>query len=100
MRELIVLVVALSLAGCMTREERIAAQNAKDDQKCLGYGARPGTDAYVNCRAQLDAARTNAEAIDDAAITVRSAPQPVPAYNPPPLQPMPIPGPRCTSRGC
>jgi hypothetical protein len=90
--------VALLLAGCMTREERIAAQSAKDDQKCLAYGARPGTDAYVNCRAQLDSARTTADAIEDAAPTAN--PNPVPASDAPKLQPMTIPGPRCTSRGC
>jgi len=63
------LLVALLLAGCMTREERIAAQSAKDDQKCLSYGAQIGSAAYVNCRAQLDAARTTADAIEDAAPT-------------------------------
>jgi hypothetical protein len=70
------LVSAMLLCGCMTREERIAAQNARDDQKCLSYGARPGTDAYVNCRAQLDGARTTAAAIEDA------APLPAPARGP------------------
>jgi hypothetical protein len=52
---------------CMTREQRIAAQNAKDDQKCLSFGARPGSDAYVNCCSQLAGARTTAAAIEDAA---------------------------------
>lgn len=27
-----------------------------DDKKCLSYGAAPGSDAYVACRAQLEAA--------------------------------------------
>ena len=63
----VILLVALLLAGCMTHDERIAAENAKDDQKCLSYGARPGTDAYVSCRAQLDGARRTADAIEDAA---------------------------------
>jgi len=83
----------------MTTEERIAAQNAKDNQKCLGYGAQPGSPAYVNCRAQLDAARTTAEAIEDAA--------PAPAQNPVPatpqatITPMPIPPtPWCRTHNC
>lgn len=103
MRETLFLLAAatvLLLGGCQTRDERIAAQNARDDQKCLGYGARAGSDAYVTCRSQLDAARTQAEAVEDAAVAIRSRPQPVPASDAPIIQPMPIPGPRCTSRGC
>lgn len=45
----------------------MAANNAKDDQQCLSYGARKGTDAYVNCRAQLEGARRQADAAEDAA---------------------------------
>ena len=99
MRAVMALILALALSGCMTGEERRAAQNAKDDQKCLGYGARPGSDAYVSCRAQLDAARTTADAIDDAAIAARPQ-NPLTKSDAPALQPMTIPGPRCTSRGC
>ena len=60
-----VLVAALSfnammLAGCMSGEEGLAAQNAKDDQQCLSYGAKRGTDAYVACRTQLSTTRTTA----------------------------------------
>lgn len=28
-----------------------------DDMKCQGYGAKPGSDAYVACRAQLEASQ-------------------------------------------
>ena len=31
-----------------------------DDQKCLGYRAKPGSDAYVACRAQLETGRNHA----------------------------------------
>ena len=31
-----------------------------DDKKCLGYGAKPGSDAYVACRAQLETGRNHA----------------------------------------
>ena len=54
------LLALLLLTSCMTREERIAAQEAKDDQHCLSYGAQKGSDAYVGCRTQLQAARTMA----------------------------------------
>lgn len=57
------LLMGLALASCMTREERIAAQEAKDDRQCMSYGAQKGSDAYVNCRTGLSAARTNADAI-------------------------------------
>jgi hypothetical protein len=61
MRKLVLLALLL-LTSCMTREERIAAQEAKDDQKCLSFGAQKGSDAYVNCRTQLSAARSMAPA--------------------------------------
>jgi hypothetical protein len=53
------------LAGCMGCEERLAAQNARDDQQCLSFGARQGSDAYVACRTQLSTARTTATAIEN-----------------------------------
>jgi hypothetical protein len=99
MRAVAVLVLAFALTGCMTDEQRVAAQNAKDDQKCLGYGARPGSDAYVTCRSQLDAARTAAAAAEDAAILSSSRQQtPIPKSDAPVLQPMNIP--RCAGRYC
>lgn len=58
--------VGLCLSGC-------AAEYAKiDDAKCQGYGAHPGDSAYATCRAQLDAARTQANAV------MSSAPGPAP----------------------
>jgi hypothetical protein len=55
MRSLSIVLVCLSLVGC--------AAAAKDDTKCRSYGSSPGEPAYVQCRATLDAARTQAEAI-------------------------------------
>lgn len=63
----------LLLTGCLGEEERIAAANAKDDQQCLAYGAQKGTDAYVNCRAQLEGARRQA---DGALVAARNAERP------------------------
>lgn len=31
---------------------------AKDDAICRGYGAKPGTPEYINCRGQQDQRRT------------------------------------------
>ncbi len=31
-----------------------AEKSATDDAICQSYGAKPGTDAYVNCRVQRD----------------------------------------------
>jgi hypothetical protein len=56
-------VFAIMLAGCMSPEERLAAQNARNDQQCLSYGAQKGSDVYVSCRTQLSTARTTASAI-------------------------------------
>ncbi|MBN4175539.1 MAG: hypothetical protein BEH78_18980 [Pseudomonas sp. BDAL1] len=80
----VVVLIALALSGCANhpgdcalgvmqddclpgtkgyerRHERIDAyQEATrrkaqaDDSKCQSYGAKPGSDAYVNCRVQLD----------------------------------------------
>lgn len=70
MKNVIVLAVLL-LTGCMTRDERMAADSARDDQQCLSYGAKRGTDAHVACRAQLEGARRQADAAEDAAIAAR-----------------------------
>jgi hypothetical protein len=57
------MLLALLLAGCQSSEERLAAQNAKDDQQCLSYGAQKGSDGYVSCRAQLSSGRSTSSAI-------------------------------------
>ena len=106
MRNLIALTLALALAGCITAEEQMAQakarNNAEDNQKCLSYGAQPGSPAYVSCRAQLDSARTQADATLAAApATPPPGPVQVPKTDAPPLQPLYVPpAPRCTSRGC
>jgi hypothetical protein len=96
---LCVVALTVALGGCMTTEERIAAQGARDNQKCLSYGAQPGSPAYVTCRSQLDAARTTAEAIEDAAPP--PSPNPIPATPQATITPMPIPQtPYCRLHGC
>jgi hypothetical protein len=63
------LALTLPLAGCFettanspVSNEQLAARKqelaAKDDETCKGYGAKPGTDPYVQCRIKLDQGRT------------------------------------------
>jgi hypothetical protein len=46
--------IGLSIAGCQTIEERRAEIDRADDQRCQQYGARRGTQAYIQCRTDLD----------------------------------------------
>lgn len=52
--------VFLLLSACQTPEQ-IAAQREReaveDHETCLSYGLRPGSEAFGNCRLQLDIAR-------------------------------------------
>jgi len=50
--------LALLLAGCQTTEERLAA----DDAQCRSYGAKPGDQAYIACRMNLDTNHANVKA--------------------------------------
>ena len=52
-------VLSLVLSGCMTAQERLAA----DDAKCQSYGAPAGSPGYVNCRMQLEQNRANARTV-------------------------------------
>jgi hypothetical protein len=57
--------VAISLGGCFQSSpgqgEFLASREElakKDDAICQGYGAKPGTPEYINCRGQQDQRRT------------------------------------------
>ena len=55
MRTQLVLACVLAscvLAGCAGRDPQQVA--AMQDQKCRGFGAQPGTQAYMACRMQLE----------------------------------------------
>ena len=89
---LLPLVLALALAGCLSDSEKANLREtlvgeafsskeeiaAKDDAVCRGYGAQPGTSAYVQCRvvqdqrrdADRNAARANAIAINNEPVRV------------------------------
>lgn len=51
-----------SLAGCMTAEEKRAADNST----CSNYGFAPGTEAFANCMMQTSMARDEADRQRDA----------------------------------
>jgi len=73
---LLLLALAIPLTGCLGMSEaEIAAKKAefaaKDDAVCKGYGAKPGTDVYVQCRMAQQKGR------DDADNAAAMAPRPV-----------------------
>ena len=72
MRSIVLLcALAILLSGCADwtfdawKTKAAAKQDAADDAKCQSSGSKPDDPAYVQCRAQLDAARTQAAAAAD-----------------------------------
>ena len=58
--------LAFALAGCLGRSEaEIAAQKAefarKDDEVCKSYGAKSGSDIYIQCRMAQQKGRDDAD---------------------------------------
>jgi hypothetical protein len=53
----IALLALVALSGCKTTEQLNADLAANDDATCRGYGAKPGTDIYVQCRMGQDGTR-------------------------------------------
>lgn len=54
--------LTLLLTGCQTPEqieEHRRLQEDTDNHTCLHYGLKPGTDAFANCRLQIDLSRQN-----------------------------------------
>lgn len=60
MKKLLAFFLLFSLAACATPEQiaqREAMQAEADMETCRSYGLRPGSEAFGNCRLQLDLAR-------------------------------------------
>jgi hypothetical protein len=54
MKAWIALITTFSLlTGCTNHEQKAAEQAASDDTQCQSYGAKPGTDPYIQCRVSL-----------------------------------------------
>ena len=66
----LVLPAVLALAACESADERIAA----DNQQCQSYGFTMGTDAFAQCRLQLDIQR-NQLLLQNMAIQQQMAPR-------------------------
>jgi hypothetical protein len=106
------LLLALFLAGCQTdgplipspfapSKQEIAAKKAelaaKDDETCRSYGAKPGSDVYVQCRMTQQQLREG----DSGGVTVVNA-QPagsIPASDAPVLHNILPPTVRCQTMG-
>ena len=72
MRSIVLLCALAILSGCGAdwtfdawKTKAAAKQDAEDDAKCQSSGGKPDDPAYVQCRAQLDAARKQAAATAD-----------------------------------
>jgi hypothetical protein len=79
MKPLILLALALSLAGCATRPQLTTEQ--ADDIKCRAYGVPRGSPAYVQCRMNVENDRTAANAaLVGALATMQSRPAPTTVY--------------------
>jgi hypothetical protein len=76
MKRMAILIVPVLLGGCVSEAEVKARQASIDDGKCQSYGSKPGEPAYVQCRAQLDAARSQAQATALAGMAATPAPAP------------------------
>jgi len=64
----LVIVLALTLAGCVTQEDagvRAAKMEAQDDASCRQLSAGRGADAYTQCRRNLIGYRQQAVAEDE-----------------------------------
>jgi hypothetical protein len=57
---LLLMTLAVTLTDCGLSDAIRQKWAEADDAKCRSYGATPGSPAYVQCRSQLDAARTQA----------------------------------------
>jgi hypothetical protein len=76
---LVILALGLGLAAC-TPEHR-AAQMKEDEATCRAIGARPGTDAMINCQLSFIAARAeqrrqSGQALQAVGIAMMTAGQP------------------------
>ncbi len=63
--QILIVAASLMLSGCMSDQqlaERQQALSIAQDQQCRGYGAQPGSNAYVACRTQLAQAQQNQDA--------------------------------------
>jgi hypothetical protein len=78
-------------AGYNERQTHVLQEQENDDTRCASYGFSPGTDAFAQCRENLDIDRAHQENANNAALTrsldqalINSRPPPPPVFAPPP----------------
>lgn len=60
MKKFLAFAALLMLSACATPEQIAAQQRQQaliDEETCKSYGLRPGSEAFGNCRLQIDLAR-------------------------------------------
>jgi len=66
----VALLPLVGLAGCVTNKEALAARHKKeaasDDTYCRSLSAKPGSNAYINCRVTLKSGHQQQELADEA----------------------------------
>ena len=72
MRAVLAVLVGLGLAGCQTAEMK-AAEQAANDQTCRSFGARPGSDIYIQCRLQMSQMNQQSRDAESARLLALSA---------------------------
>jgi hypothetical protein len=88
MRSIVLLCALAILSGCADstfdawKTNAAAKQDAEDDAKCQSSGGKPDDPAFVQCRAQLDAARKQAAATADEFARKCSGPSTLPPCPP------------------
>lgn len=95
----VVVLMSMVVAGCAslagpTPEQIAAAQDAE----CRSYGAKPGTDAYVDCRMRLVQMEQQRRTALATAIISRPRPEPYMVVVPTPAPITTTPRINCTSR--
>lgn len=60
MKVAVFLLLAAMLSACAVAADLSRRADARDDHNCQSFGARPGSDAYVQCRSALLAQRRQA----------------------------------------
>jgi len=62
MRFFVLGIFCLAMCGCAPTQQQIAAQAQNDDATCQSFGAKIGSDAYIQCRMSQQQQRTQLRA--------------------------------------
>jgi hypothetical protein len=79
--------LCIALGGCFQTPQEMAA---KDDETCRNYGAKPGTDVYVQCRIAQDQRRDESSKVTGPAAPPPTADYPRLSNSNPPNHSLPV----------